>query len=161
MASVSTFYRRWTYVVVVSTFLLMLLGGYVKAIGAGLSCPDWPLCYGKVFPFFDGNVYPYSPWMIFVEWFHRLWASLVGFFFLYSVIQSREYSTEIPILPRLGYLGLILFAVQVILGGLTVESGLEELIVVFHLGNAILILMLEMTIAFIATVHSDVVATVN
>jgi len=157
MVKTSDFFTKWTYMVVISTFLLILLGGYVKAIGAGLSCPDWPLCYGKIFPFFDGVDYPYSPWMIFVEWFHRLWAMVVGFMYLYTVVQSYNYRTDIPILFKLGSIGIFLFLIQVILGGLTVTSGLQECVVVFHLGNGVLIIMLEMTIAFIATINSNLI----
>ncbi|MGH2605773.1 MAG: COX15/CtaA family protein, partial [Anaerolineales bacterium] len=30
----------------VSTYLLIVLGGIVRATGSGLGCPDWPLCSG-------------------------------------------------------------------------------------------------------------------
>jgi len=145
-----------TYLLVVATFLLMLMGGYVKAIGAGLSCPDWPLCYGQVFPFLQGDVYAYTPWMIFSEWFHRLWASMVGLFMLAMLYWSFSYNSKVPLLFRLSILCVLLFGVQVILGGLTVIMGLNQYIVVFHLGNAILIIMMEMTIAFVATVNSNI-----
>jgi len=156
MSSVSDSYRRLTYLLVAVTFVLILLGGYVKALGAGLSCPDWPLCYGQVFPFAKGNIYPYSPWMIFSEWFHRLWASFVGLLFMVMVYYSFTYRKSIPLLSRLASLGVLLFAAQILLGGLTVIEGLDDIIVVMHLGNAVLIIMLEMTIAFVATYHSDV-----
>ncbi|MHA2172479.1 MAG: COX15/CtaA family protein, partial [Candidatus Kariarchaeaceae archaeon] len=35
---------------VITTYTLILMGGYMKAIGAGLACPDWPLCYDKFIP---------------------------------------------------------------------------------------------------------------
>lgn len=39
-------YRHLAGVTLVGTYLVMLLGAYTSAIGAGLSCPDWPTCYG-------------------------------------------------------------------------------------------------------------------
>jgi cytochrome c oxidase assembly protein subunit 15 len=133
----------------------MLMGGYVKAIGAGLSCPDWPLCYGKFFPFFGSVETPgYTPWQVFAEWFHRLWASFVGFVLLGIVYQARKYRQDAPLLFSLGVICVALFGVQVLLGGLTVIGDLNEFIVVAHLANAILIIMLEMTIAFISFIYS-------
>jgi cytochrome c oxidase assembly protein subunit 15 len=41
-----TLHRYLATITLVSTYILMLLGAYTSAIGAGLSCPDWPTCYG-------------------------------------------------------------------------------------------------------------------
>src|SRR5689334_16517053 len=32
------------------SLVLVALGGYVRGTGAGLACPDWPLCYGRAVP---------------------------------------------------------------------------------------------------------------
>ena len=32
------------------TFGLIVLGALVRAHGAGLACPDWPLCFGELVP---------------------------------------------------------------------------------------------------------------
>ena len=32
------------------TWFLIPFGAYVRLKNAGLSCPDWPLCYGQFFP---------------------------------------------------------------------------------------------------------------
>ena len=31
-----------------AVFILIIFGGYVKALGAGLACPDWPLCHNQI-----------------------------------------------------------------------------------------------------------------
>ena len=33
-----------------SIFLQIILGAWVRLTGSGMSCPDWPLCYGFIFP---------------------------------------------------------------------------------------------------------------
>ena len=38
------------------TIVLIALGSYVRATGAGLSCPDWPLCFGRAVPKFEYGV---------------------------------------------------------------------------------------------------------
>ena len=47
------FYYRLAQITPIAVFILMIMGSYVKAIHAGLACPDWPLCYGQIYP---GNV---------------------------------------------------------------------------------------------------------
>lgn len=63
------------------TYIVMLLGAYTSAIGAGLACPDWPTCYGTWVPFLHPEVVaesPYSALQIFAEWTHRGLAMTAG-----------------------------------------------------------------------------------
>ena len=59
----------------------LALGGYVRHSGAGLACPDFPLCSGDVFP---------GHWLGWVHWLHRwLGVVLLGFFLHLTRVSRR------------------------------------------------------------------------
>jgi heme A synthase len=41
--------HRGAWVTSVLTYFLISLGGTALATGSGLSCPDWPFCYGQAY----------------------------------------------------------------------------------------------------------------
>jgi len=109
----------------VATFALIVLGALVRAHGAGLACPDWPLCFGRLVPAFDMRVA--------FEWGHRVLAGGValGLFGLTAVLWRR---TELRRnMARVLALAWLLLAVQVLLGGLTVILLLAPWTVTAHL----------------------------
>ena len=68
-------------ILLLSIFLQIILGAWVRLTGSGMSCPDWPLCYGYIFPTPNkianiANI-EYSYFQIFLEWIHRANAALV------------------------------------------------------------------------------------
>jgi heme A synthase len=125
------------------TYVLMVLGAYTSAIGAGLSCPDWPTCYGTVVPFLHPGVVadsPYSALQIFAEWAHRGLAMVVGLSVVLTALVAR-YTHERAIVEHSAAFAALLLPVQVVLGGLTVTESLEPIIVTSHLATAALILV--------------------
>jgi cytochrome c oxidase assembly protein subunit 15 len=112
------------------TYVLVVLGALVRANGAGLACPDWPLCFGELVPRFDMKIA--------FEWSHRALAGSVGLVFVaLSVLTLRQSELRKPMWVGLLTTALLL-ATQIILGGLTVLELLASWTVTSHLvaGNA-------------------------
>ncbi|NEO57946.1 MAG: heme A synthase [Okeania sp. SIO3B5] len=120
----------------VATLLLMAIGSATRVMNAGLACPDWPLCYGQLVPMAQMNL------QVFLEWFHRLDASLIGFGAIALMGLSWWHKRELPgWLPWASTFALGLIVFQGVLGGLTVTELLRFDIVTAHLGTALLYFM--------------------
>jgi heme a synthase len=106
-------------------WVLIGVGALVRANGAGLSCPDWPLCTGRLVPAFDARIA--------FEWGHRLLAGTlsVGIAGLAAALLARR-DLRARFGAKLGVV-LALLGTQVVLGGLTVLLGLAPWTVVAHL----------------------------
>jgi heme a synthase len=119
--------------IAIATLLLMAVGSATRVMNAGLACPDWPLCYGKLVPTQEMNL------QVFLEWFHRLDAALIGVSSIVLVVLSWWYRQVLPRwLPWASSFALFLIVFQGILGGLTVIQLLRFDIVTAHLGTAML-----------------------
>lgn len=105
-------------------FLLIVWGGVVRNFDAGLACPDWPLCHGKIIPSLDP--------LVWIEWGHRLLASFVG---LLTLVVSFSYRKKIGLLA---FLPLILVVFQALLGAATVKGVLHPKWVSSHLAVGLL-----------------------
>jgi heme a synthase len=108
------------------TLVMIGLGGYVRAVGAGLSCPDWPLCYGKVVPGdFSGGVLE--------EVSHRYLGTVIGLVIIALTLMARRVRDSLPWIWRRSLFLLLLVIVQGTFGGLTVLLKLSPFTVVTHL----------------------------
>ncbi|WP_416672092.1 COX15/CtaA family protein [Egbenema bharatensis] len=125
--------RRLVWKMAVATLILMAIGSATRVMNAGLACPDWPLCYGTLFPGQQMNL------QVFLEWFHRLDAALIGVMAIVLVGLSWWHRQSLPRwTPWAASLALGLIVFQGVLGGLTVTELLRFDIVTAHLGTALL-----------------------
>lgn len=108
------------------TLILVGLGGFVRATGAGLACPDWPLCFGRVIP---DTALP----GVTQEVTHRVVAGLVAVASVYLWICSYRLRRTHQMLFKNTTALLLLLGVQVVFGALTVTMRLNPLIVTGHL----------------------------
>ena len=120
------------------TYLLIVLGALVRVQGAGLACPDWPLCFGTLIPVFDLKVA--------FEWTHRVVAGSLAIAFVVLAALTLRLPLRRQRLVVLLAIGGGLLALQILLGALTVWQLLASWTVTSHLltGNAFAV-----TLAFI------------
>lgn len=121
--------HRFAVAWVITTFVLVILGGTVTSRGAGLSVPDWPTTYG--YPMFR---VPWTMWIgrggVFWEHAHRLLGSLVGLMTLVVVVWLWWSPNDRPWLRWLAIVTALLVVVQGIMGGLRVTEGSTALAIV-------------------------------
>jgi heme a synthase len=92
--------RRLTVLAVALAMVVIVFGAFVRLSNAGLSCPDWPTCYGKVtWPkadheiaqanaAFERAVETHKAWR---EQFHRHIAALLGVLvLLIALVAARQ-----------------------------------------------------------------------
>jgi heme o synthase len=125
----------------VATFVLIAVGGLVRATDSGLGCPDWPLCFGDWLPPADLHAW--------IEHSHRLIAAafvgpLVAAVGLITVFSDRR--RDGPLLAAAVVAG-VLVIVQSLLGAAVVLEGLAAELVTAHLGMALVVLAAVILIA--------------
>jgi cytochrome c oxidase assembly protein subunit 15 len=122
---------------VVALVALVVIGGATRVMQAGLACPDWPLCYGSLLPGGQLNL------QVFLEWFHRLDAFVVGVALLVLAAASWLARSRLPAwLPLVSFAAVLLVAVQGGLGALTVTRLLAAPLVTAHLATALTLVIL-------------------
>jgi heme A synthase len=123
-----TWFQRLLLITIVATFVLVVVGGTVRATDSGLGCPDWPTCYGKLLPKMQKATL--------IEFSHRTIASVVGVLFLGVTYFTFKTERKRPLIFWLTFTAGVLLLWQIILGGITVKRELPAEIVALHLATA-------------------------
>jgi cytochrome c oxidase assembly protein subunit 15 len=126
--------RIFAYGSVISTYVLIVIGGYVTTSNSGLGCGEsWPLCKGAVFPSLN------NPEVV-IELTHRLFNSVVGVFILGMAIVAWTRYRKASTIVLLSTTSLTALIAQVLLGMVTVTTSLNPIVSDAHLalGSAIL-----------------------
>lgn len=123
-----TWFQRLLLLTIFLTFVLVMIGGTVRATGSGLGCPDWPMCHGQIIPPAEKHTL--------IEFSHRTAASIVGFVFLGLTFFAFRTERKNKLVFWLAFSAGLLLVAQIILGGITVKKELPPEIVAAHLGTA-------------------------
>ena len=113
---------------------LMVYGGWVRASGSGLGCPDWPLCQGVLVPELEGSAA--------IEFGHRLFAGITILTVAIATTLSYRARRDNPAAYRLLACALAVILIQAVIGGVTVLTKLHGTVVIAHLGLAMATLAL-------------------
>src|SRR5882672_6482379 len=132
-----------------ATYFLILVGGLVRASGAGLGCPDWPRCFGSWIPpssaadlppQFDPSLF--NPTLMWTEYLNRLLGVTVGFLILATVISAWRHHRHEPRILWTTIAAFLLTGFQGWLGGRVVANELAAWIVTAHMIVALVIVQL-------------------
>ena len=132
-----------------ATFVLVAIGGLVRATKSGLGCgTDWPACSGKVIPVF-------SDYTVVVEYSHRLAAAAVTVLIAALALTAVRNHRDRPKImwSAVGAFFLVLF--QAGLGAVVVMLELHADTVVLHLATAMTLLALLIHLALRVRASED------
>ena len=145
-----TGFQKLALATTIATYLLIMVGGFVRAAGAGLGCPDWPKCFGYWLPPSEASQIAakgfdpalFNPTLMWIEYGNRLVGVAIGFLiFATTVVAVRRYRHVGRVVwPTVAAFVLVLF--QGWLGGQVVALELEGWIVSVHLVLALVIVIL-------------------
>lgn len=134
--------RKITGVALILTYVLIVLGAWIRATNSGLSCPDWPTCYGHWIPLpsdipVDAG---YDYYQVMLEWIHRLIAGVfLGPLILVIAVYCWRFRDRRPRMPLYGAVLLLLIIIQAGLGGVTVIDQNSPWSVALHLSTALVL----------------------
>lgn len=146
-----TFFRL-SIVSTALTLFVVILGAYVRLSDAGLGCPDWPGCYGKLIaPTLDIDIHsansafperPVESPKAWKEMIHRYFASTLGLFILIIAGMAWKLRKNHRQQIKLPFFLVLLVCFQGALGMWTVTMLLKPVIVTLHLLGGMLTLAL-------------------
>jgi heme o synthase len=141
-----TLFRRLAVVTIATTFVLIAVGGLVRATDSGLGCPDWPRCFGRLVPPAE-----FHAW---IEHSHRLVASVVMALVAVLVVAAWRTGQE-RVVRRATVAALVLVLSQAVIGAFVVWWKLEAESVTLHLATALALVALLIFIGFRARWPAD------
>ncbi|HTU83376.1 MAG TPA: COX15/CtaA family protein [Candidatus Acidoferrales bacterium] len=130
----------------------VMLGSWTRINGAGMTCPDWPLCHGRVIPSLANG----TLW----EWLHRLLAFCVAPLVIAVVAVAWRHRRESPFLAPTVAVIVALFVAQVAFGAATVHLDNTPVSVVVHWGTAMAFIAAISALAIFAAAMPSPAASV-
>ncbi|HVS14206.1 MAG TPA: COX15/CtaA family protein [Thermoanaerobaculia bacterium] len=138
-----------------AVFFLILVGGVVRASGAGMGCPDWPKCFGRWVPPTDESQLPadyqeryahrgygdtpFNPVKTWTEYVNRLIGVTIGLLIFLTLLASWRFRRVDPPVFWWSLAAFLLVAFQGWLGSAVVTTNLAPWMVTVHMVVALVI----------------------
>ena len=147
-------YKKLSLFTIYAIFLLIFVGGVVRASGSGMGCPDWPKCFGQWVPPTDVSELPLNYQEIFgaklkgevqfnafktwTEYVNRLLGVLIGLLIIGSFISSiKDYWKSNKTIVFFSGLALVLVILEGWIGAKVVATELNPVLITVHMLLAI------------------------
>ena len=149
-------FRRIGLITIAAVYVLILVGGIVRASGAGMGCPDWPTCFGQLIPPTQESQLPsdyhekyvgygdttFNAVKTWTEYVNRLVGIIIGILIITTLIRSFPFRKTDPAIFYLALTVFLLVGFQGWLGSRVVASDLKPILITAHMVVAFLIVML-------------------
>jgi cytochrome c oxidase assembly protein subunit 15 len=151
-------FRRLGLLTIFAVYFVILVGGIVRASGAGMGCPDWPTCFGQWIPPTQESQLPanyheiyaergyentlFNPIKTWTEYVNRLVGVTTGFLIFLTAWSSRIYLKSDKTVFYLSLAVFFLIGFQGWLGATVVASNLKPFRITLHMLVALLIVAL-------------------
>lgn len=142
-------FRRLGLTTVFAVYFLILVGGAVRATGAGMGCPDWPTCFGRWVPPISEQQLPADYQTIYaergyadtrfnvkktwIEYLNRLVGVSIGIFIFLTMVASRHFKRTDPMVTRVSVAAFLAVVFQGWLGSRVVASNLHPGMITLHM----------------------------
>ncbi|ATG90316.1 COX15/CtaA family protein [Methylomonas koyamae] len=142
-------FRRLGALTIFAVYFVILVGGIVRASGAGMGCPDWPTCFGQWVPPTDESQLPanyheiyaargyentaFNPVKTWTEYTNRLVGVTIGCLIFLTAWSSRIYLKADKTIFYLALSVFLLVGFQGWLGSAVVASNLKPLMITLHM----------------------------
>jgi heme a synthase len=144
-------------VAISAVYFLILVGGTVRATGAGMGCPDWPLCFGQLIPpthesqlpanwrqtYADRgyDTAPFEPIKTWIEYTNRLVGATIGLLILAFTFLAFPFRKKDPVVLWCALGALFAVAFNGWLGSQVVASNLRPVMISLHMAGAFVVQM--------------------
>lgn len=150
-------FRRLAFLTVCAVYFLILVGGIVRASGAGMGCPDWPTCFGRWVPPTEESQLPadyheryaigyentqFNPVKTWTEYLNRLTGVSIGILIFLTAWRSRIYLQGDKAVFYFSLSVFFLVGFQGWLGSSVVASNLKPIVITLHMLLALVIVAL-------------------
>jgi heme a synthase len=143
-------------ITILAVYLLIFVGGVVRASGSGMGCPDWPTCFGQLIPPTQESQLPadyhqkyigygdttFNAVKTWTEYVNRLLGVSIGILILTTLIRSIPFRKTDPAVFYLSAAAFTLVGFQGWLGSRVVASELKPALISAHMIVAFLIVTL-------------------